>query len=117
MDMLMSAGVQLIALLQTVEWLEMPMRFFSFLGSADFFFLVLPAVYWCIDSRLGIRVGLILLASVSLNELSKLALHEPRPYWISTQVRAFAADPSFGIPSGHAQNGVAVWGMLAAWVG
>jgi membrane-associated phospholipid phosphatase len=114
MDLLMNAGIRAILLLQSAGWLEAPMRFFTFLGYGDFYFLILPALYWCIDARLGIRMGLILFASSMLNELGKLALHEPRPYWVSSQVKALAAEPTFGIPSGHAQNGVAIWGMLAA---
>jgi hypothetical protein len=51
--------------------------------------------------------------SGALNNALKLAFQGPRPYWISTQVAALAAEPSFGVPSGHAQNAVAFWGMLA----
>jgi membrane-associated phospholipid phosphatase len=124
MAVLMNTGIRVIVLLQGAGWLEAPMRFLTFLGYADFYFLVLPALYWCIDARLGIRMGLVLFASIMLNELGKLALNEPRPYWVSAQVKALAAEPTFGIPSGHAQNAVAIWGMLAArvrrravWVG
>jgi hypothetical protein len=41
-------------------------------------------------------------------------LQGPRPYWISTQVAVLGVESSFGVPSGHAQNSVAFWGMLAA---
>ena len=124
MDVLMNTGIRVIVLLQSATWLQAPMRLFTFLGYGDFYFLILPALYWCIDARLGIRMGLIVFASSMFNELGKLAFHEPRPYWVSLQVKALAAEPTFGIPSGHAQNGVAIWGMLAAsvrrravWVG
>jgi membrane-associated phospholipid phosphatase len=116
MDVLMNTGIRVIVLMQSATWLETPMRFFTFLGYGDFYFLILPALYWCIDARLGIRMGLIVFASSMFNELGKLAFNEPRPYWVSLQVKALAAEPTFGIPSGHAQNGVAIWGMLAASV-
>jgi len=96
------------------SWLESPMRFFTFLGSEEFFLLVLPALYWSVDAALGVRVGLILLFSSWLNGLFKLVFAAPRPYWVSAAVRPLAVEASFGIPSGHAQIGVGVWGTLAA---
>jgi len=116
MDTLYENGFQFIRLFQTVAWLEAPMRFFSFLGTQEFFIFVLPAVYWCIDAGLGIRIGFILLLSNAFNESAKLVIHEPRPYWISTQIKALAADSSFGAPSGHAQLAAGVWGVAAAGV-
>ncbi len=106
--------VQLIAWLQASAWLEAPMRFFTFLGSETFFMFVLPMVYWCIDAGLGMRIGVVLLCSDAVNGIVKLALHFPRPYWVSTQIRAFVPESSFGPPSGHAQNAVAIWGTAAA---
>ncbi len=35
----------------------------SFLGSELFFLLLVPLVYWTIDARAGMRIGLILLIS------------------------------------------------------
>jgi membrane-associated phospholipid phosphatase len=116
MDGLYEFSFELIRTLQSVGWLEAPMRFFSFLGTQEFFIFVLPAVYWCIDAALGVRIGFILLLSNAFNESAKLALHEPRPYWISTQIKALTADASFGAPSGHAQIAAGVWGVLAAGV-
>ncbi len=106
--------VNLIAWLQGAAWLEAPMRFFTSLGSEMFFMFVLPLVYWCIDAGLGIRIGMILLFSDAVNGIAKLALHSPRPYWVSTHVQAFAAEPSFGAPSGHAQNATVIWGTAGA---
>src|SRR5512135_266881 len=112
-----ASGIQFILLLQQATWLEAPMRFFTFLGTADFFFLVLPVVYWCVDAGLGMRIGFILLFSNAFNEVAKLAFHTPRPYWVSAQVKALAAEASFGVPSGHAQLAAGVWGTAAARMG
>lgn len=98
------------------EWLVAPMKFFSFLGSETFFILVLPVLYWSLDAALGMRVGVMLLLSGGLNDLFKLAFHSPRPYWVSAEVQAHAAETSFGLPSGHAQISVGVWGMAAAYL-
>ena len=40
------------------DWLVSPMQFFSFLGTEEFYILILPILYWCIDTSLGIRVGI-----------------------------------------------------------
>lgn len=118
MDGLIQFGINFIIRFQAMgDWLAAPMKFFSFLGSEDFFLFVLPLVYWCVDSTLGLRVGLILLTSTSLNDIFKMALHGPRPYWVSANVQGMAAETGFGIPSGHSQNAVGVWGIMAARIG
>lgn len=115
MDILIQNGINWVIAVQSLGgWLEAPMQFFSFLGTQDFFFLVLPLVYWSLDSRIGLRIAFTLIASVSLNYYFKLWFAGPRPYWVSSGVKAFSAETTFGIPSGHAQNAVGVWGMLAS---
>jgi membrane-associated phospholipid phosphatase len=115
MDFLLQRGVDWIVAIQSLGgWLEAPMRFFSYLGSQDFFFLVLPLIYWSVNSRLGLRVGMILMTSVSINFFAKLWFASPRPYWVSSQVNALSSESTFGTPSGHAQNAVSVWGIIAS---
>lgn len=116
MDTLISFGISFITAFQSMgAWLKAPMQFFSFLGSENFFLLFLPLVYWCVDAALGLRVGLILLVGTGLNELFKIAMHGPRPFWVSTNVRGMASETSFGVPSGHSQIGAGLWGMVAAY--
>ena len=115
MQTLIDSGIAfVIAMQSTGDWLTAPMRFFSYLGTEDFFFLVLPLIYWSIDSALGLRVGFILVTSSMFNYMGKLLFAGPRPYWASSHVRALWAETSFGIPSGHAQNAMSVWGIIAA---
>jgi len=122
MQTLIDTGIAFIIALQGAgDWLIAPMRFFSQLGTENFFFLVLPLLYWSIDSALGLRVGLILVTSNMLNYIGKIAFAGPRPYWVSSHVRGLWTESSFGIPSGHAQHAAAVWGVVAgfykkAWV-
>ena len=97
--------------------LKTPMEVFSFFGTEIFFLLLLPALYWCIDAGIGLRVGIILLLSSSVNNAFKIILHGPRPYWYSTDVIGYASETSFGVPSGHAQIAFGVWGMMAASIG
>jgi membrane-associated phospholipid phosphatase len=97
-------------------WLKMPMEVFSFFGTENFFLLLLPALYWCMEAGIGLRVGIILLLSASTNNALKMVFHGSRPYWYSTDVIAYARETSFGAPSGHAQIAFGVWGMLAAGI-
>jgi membrane-associated phospholipid phosphatase len=115
MDMINALGIQLILSLQGWgSWLEAPMRFFTFLGTEDFFLLVLPILYWSVDSSLGMRVGYILLFNQGFNHLFKIALAGPRPFWVSDKVIPYASEGSFGVPSGHAESATGVWGIMAA---
>lgn len=122
MNPLISFGISFIVAFQSLgTWLEAPMKLFSFLGSEEFFIIFLPLVYWSVDAALGLRLGFILLFGTGFNELCKLALHGPRPYWVSTKVRGLASETSFGVPSGHSQISAGFWGMVAdtmhkAWV-
>ena len=83
------------------DWLVLPMRFFSFLGTEEFYILIMPILYWCLDASLGIRVGVIMLLGSGLNFILKIPFKGPRPYWVSTEVKALWAEISFGIPSEH----------------
>jgi membrane-associated phospholipid phosphatase len=94
--------------------LKTPMEVFSFFGTENFFLLLIPALYWCMEGGIGLRVGIILLLSASVNDALKIVFHGPRPYWYSTDVIRYASETSFGVPSGHAQIAFGVWGMLAA---
>jgi membrane-associated phospholipid phosphatase len=117
MQSILDLGVRLIVALQGLgTWPTLPMQFFSFLGTEDFFMLVLPLLYWCVDSVLAIRVTLICLLSTNINAAFKLAFHGPRPYWYSPKVRILATETSFGVPSGHAQGAGVFWGLLAAYL-
>ncbi len=116
MESIWQIGVAFALSIQTFTWLTIPMKFFTFLGSENFFLLVLPVLYWCVDTNLGLRVGVILLFNNGLNGILKLAMRGPRPYWYSTKVQAMAFETSFGVPSGHAQLATGVWGMMAAHI-
>lgn len=115
MESIWQAGISIILWIQGLgDGFKGPMLFFTFLGSEEFLLLALPIIYWCVDAKAGIRVGVILLFTGGVNDVLKLAMHGPRPYWYSTAVKAMAAETSFGVPSGHAQIAAGLWGMIAA---
>lgn len=115
MESIWDAQLPLIQSLQHAEWLISLMRVVTLLGEETFFLLAVPLLYWCVHAQLGVRVGLILLFSTSVNSAFKLALAMPRPYWYSPQIQPLVVETSFGLPSAHAQNAVTVWGVVGAY--
>lgn len=114
MEQILDGGIVIVVFLQGLgTWLVESMRYVSYLGIREFYIFVAPVLFWCVDATIGLRIGLGLIVSNSINLILKLALHGPRPYWYSPEVRAFGSETSFGVPSGHAQNAVVVWGLLA----
>jgi membrane-associated phospholipid phosphatase len=114
---MVAEGLAPVILIQeAVPWLATPMYILSLLGSAVFYFVLVAALYWCRDPVLGLRAGMLLGISSGVNDALKIAFHSPRPYWVSRQVTAYAAEPSFGFPSAHAQLAAGFWGIIAARV-
>jgi hypothetical protein len=72
MDSFWDIDLAIIEAIQSVGWLELPMRVITQLGSEVFFLLSVSLLYWCVSSRLGLQVALILLLSTSLNSVLKL---------------------------------------------
>jgi hypothetical protein len=66
-----------------------------------------------VDRRVGARLTVLCLCSTYLNFATKTLADQPRPYEYDSRVRQLAEAPGGGLPSGHAQNVVVVWGYLA----
>jgi membrane-associated phospholipid phosphatase len=116
MDGIYQFGIALIQGLQTLSpGLDGFMEAVTFLGTIEFYILFIPALYWCVDQKLGLRVLFILILTDVPGSSFKQLLHEPRPYWLGG-VMALADEVSYGIPSTHASNTLAVWGLIAATV-
>ncbi|MBE0687610.1 MAG: phosphatase PAP2 family protein [Anaerolineaceae bacterium] len=54
--------------------------------------------------------------SNGINGSFKFLFHSPRPFWVSDKVVAYVHETSFGVPSGHSQHAVVMWGYLATLV-
>ncbi|MDP4506381.1 phosphatase PAP2 family protein [Nonomuraea turcica] len=103
----------IIWLQQWPDWARPVLELVSVFGTDTFFLLCLPVLYWCVDPKLALRLALTVMVSAAANAIAKLALHQPRPYWIDGRVRPLSLEGAFGLPSGHAQNGTAGLGRLA----
>lgn len=90
----------------------------TFMGSEDFYTILLPLVFWCVDPKFGIRLAFIFLISSYSNDLIKGLFVHPRPFHLDPDVKLFEAKvldaEGYGLPSGHSQSAVVVWGTIAA---
>lgn len=98
------------------DWLVTIFQGITFLGNTEFYILVMPALYWCINTTLGIRIGILLLVGGGINSIFKFTFQWPRPFWVTPDVINLAEGTGFGFPSGHAQNAASIWGLVAVTV-
>jgi membrane-associated phospholipid phosphatase len=89
------------------------MHALSFLGTEDFLLLLVPFIFWCVDSGFGARLLFLVVISDFVNGLLKWLFHLPRPYWIDARVKPLESEVSYGLPSGHTQSATVGWGYLA----
>jgi membrane-associated phospholipid phosphatase len=114
MESLLNFGILVTLWAQSLgSWLARPMELISTLGTEQFFLLLVPVVYWCISPTSGLRFGLIIVFGSIVNCFLKLLCLSPRPYWYDRRVVAYAGEPTFGLPSWHAQGATITWGWLA----
>jgi membrane-associated phospholipid phosphatase len=92
------------------------MHALSFLGTEDVWLLLVPFIFWCVDSGFGARLLFLVVISDFVNGLLKWLLHLPRPYWVDARVKPLESEISYGLPSGHTQSATVGWGYLAVRV-
>ena len=116
MDNLLHLGLQIVAAVQSLgSFLMVPMLFFTALGYGPFYQLLIPAIYWCVDRAVGIRLAVLLTVSSEVNTWGKWLCHGPRPFWLDYTLHR-TNDGGYGVPSGHAQEAVTTWFFLAVQV-
>ncbi len=115
MEAIFEQSLELTLWLQSLAgWLDPVMEFFTFLSNEEFYLLVMPVVLWVFDYRLGFRMGVMLLLTSGLNPLLKMTFRQPRPYWVRPEAGVVSSPASgYGIPSGHAQFSISVYGFFA----
>jgi membrane-associated phospholipid phosphatase len=119
MEAILQWGLDFIRAVQSIKSppLTFVMRFITFFGGEPVYMALLPLLYWCIDEKKGLRLGMVVLISTWANITLKLLFDQPRPFFE-------AYDPSLGIitekmgglPSGHAQNTLVLLIIIASWI-
>ena len=114
MDSVLKWGIEVVLWFQQFSpALDIPFKILTFLGDKEFYLLLMPLLYWSIDRRVGAKLFVLLLFSAFLNESAKLIADQPRPFDYDPRVIKFVHEDSGGLPSGHTQSSVVVWGYLA----
>lgn len=85
------------------------------LGDEDIVLLLLPIFIWCIDFWGSVPIALFAVLSGYLNFTIKDWVREPRPYILAPGINILEYH-GYGMPSGHAQVAVTIWGAVAAWL-
>jgi membrane-associated phospholipid phosphatase len=114
MNGILAWGLDLIRTVQQIAnpTLTVVMKVITFLGTEWFYLAALPLIYWCVDRRRGVRVGLLFLFSSFVNLWTKDLWMQPRPFEFDPKV-GFAHETSYGLPSGHAQGSAVFFGTAA----
>ena len=109
-------GLSLIVAMQQVHGpaLDNFFRAITFMGEEEFYLLLLPMLFWCVDFGLGARLAIIFMLSLWLNIGLKDLFHQPRPFDFDPTVMLHSAE-GYGLPSNHAQSAVVAWGSIALW--
>jgi hypothetical protein len=93
--------------------LDLPFKAFTLMGEEIFFTLLIFSIYWCIDRGTGVMLAILFLLSGYINTLAKVLAGHPRPFEYNSQVHKLFEAEGGGLPSGHTQNTVVIWGELA----
>jgi membrane-associated phospholipid phosphatase len=117
MEACLQWGLEVIKSIQQIQspLLNAVFLIITSLGSGITFLLVLPILFWCVDYRLGLRVTVLCSVSALSNFSLKTLFAQPRPLDLDPSV-ALTTARGFGLPSGHSQGALVLWGSIAEWV-
>jgi membrane-associated phospholipid phosphatase len=106
---------EILKAIQTISnpFLDYLFIIITMLGSSGFYFIFIPIFYWCIDKRFGLKLGLILIASIYINTVIKEITKISRPIGYPGIRSIFTQSAGgYSFPSGHAQGSATFWGVL-----
>lgn len=95
--------------------LDGAMKGLTMLGNPFFYCIVLAVLYWCVDRKMAVRLGIVFFFSVVVNTVAKTLFDAPRPdpEKLIEPVRRLLENHtpgSPGFPSAHTQNVTTFWG-------
>jgi membrane-associated phospholipid phosphatase len=97
----------------------------SFVGEAWFYLLIIMLIYVIWDKQLAMRVSVLVLLTMSLNDLLKILIKNPRPFiregtylqkWAVSAADARNLAAEYSTPSGHAMGAAAFYSYLFAFI-
>ncbi len=117
MDPILEWGIEFIRAVQQFRSPLLDSFFLAItsLGNDEVVLLLLPIFIWCVDFYHGISIAVLAILSGYLNLAIKDWVQEPRPYIFAPGINVIDYQ-GYGMPSGHAQVAVTLWGSVAAWL-
>jgi len=116
MEQLIEASVATTRWLQeNYPQLEGFMLLLAVFGRFEFYLVIIPLIYWCIDKKNGKYLAYLMSVSLVLNSFFKHALRGPRPYWFDASLSP-TSEPYYGVPSGHSQGAMVFYLYIAYWL-
>lgn len=101
------------------------LRAVTFFGSANAYILIVLLLYVLWDKRLAIRLSVLVLLTMSFNDILKTLIRNPRPFvlqgtyqqkWAVSPAQANALAAEYSTPSGHAMGSSAFYTCFRAGV-
>jgi membrane-associated phospholipid phosphatase len=118
MENLLNWGIEVVLWFQQFSpALDLPFKALTFMGDEAFYLLFMPLIYWSFDRRTGAGLFILVLFSAYLNTVAKVIADQPRPFNYDPRVKPLGHAGGGGLPSGHTQNAVVIWGYLAVRYG
>ncbi len=107
-------GIHIIEQIQSIRFplLDAFFKTITLLGNEEFYLIFFPILFWSLDIKLGYKLGLIFLFSAYLNQSLKELFAQPRPVDLKAGLNLIE-EGGYGLPSGHAQMAMVIWGGLA----
>ncbi len=96
-------------------FLDTLLSLITFLGNEEFYLLIGPLIYWIIHKSFGRKLIYLLIFSNYVNSFFKNLLDLPRPFQVDRRVVRVVGQSGlgYGLPSGHSQLSVTLWGYTA----
>ena len=112
-----SWGIEVIKVIQKIEnpALTALMKFITALGTEALYVPLIVFIFWWIDEKQGLRLGILIIITAWINNFMKGLLKQPRPFHLEPSL-GLVAESSYGAPSGHAQMSLCFWIPMAAWL-
>jgi membrane-associated phospholipid phosphatase len=117
MEQIWQWGISVIIAVQKIRspFFDAFFSFISFFGTLIFYMIFLPFIYWCLNKKTASRIFILFLISSWVNSVMKDLINHPRPYNLNESVK-IGKTGGPGIPSGHAQQSLVVWGSISLWL-
>ncbi len=110
---MMEFELQIIRWLQSLRngFLDTMFEFFTMFGEELMVIAILGGIYWCVNKKVGERLGITVFISLGFNSLLKIIFMRLRPFMVDESIVNLRPETSGGysMPSGHAQSASTVF--------